>query len=410
MRGIQAGAPRADEWVILSMSTLSRAKTSLLLLLVIASVSGSVWMLGFSGRAGAIVSVLGGGSGYLLLLAEWRREERRRAFEACRREVQRELIESLQATRSEAEAHGLVKRHLERVVARSYVTVLTRNNGENRLQATTKLDPESPLARALEEAEPSTCLAVRLGKPHARGFGDDPLLDCSLCGALPAASTCVPSVVGGEVIGSVLVQREGALDGVEDERVLESVTQAAPVLANLRNLALAETRAATDALTGLPNSRALRDTLKRMIAHASRTLTPFSIILLDLDHFKRINDSHGHDRGDDALAAVGDVLSSTVRASDYAGRYGGEEFLVLLPDTDRDGSLIVGEKIRQAVSRVRVHGLDRPLSCSAGVATLAVDGGDEDALLRLADRALYAAKAAGRNRVEAAGLSVAPAS
>ena len=394
---------------VVAMSTLSRAKTSLLLLLAIALVSGSVWMLGFSGRSGALVSVLGGGGGYLLLLAEWRREERRRALEAWQRDAHRELIEGLQATRSEKEAHQLVKRHVERVVAESTVTVLTRNNSENRLQATTALEEGSPLAEALEESEPSACLAVRLGKPHAREIGGEALLRCSLCDVLADASTCVPSIVGGEVIGSVLVERKDGLNEIEAERVVESVTQAAPALANLRNLALAEARAATDALTGLPNSRALRDTLKRMIAHAGRTLAPFSIILLDLDHFKRINDAHGHDRGDDALAAVGDVLSTAVRASDYAGRYGGEEFLVLLPDTDREGALVVAEKIRQAIARIRLHGLDRPLSASLGVASLPSDGVDGDALLRLADRALYAAKAAGRNRVQAAGLTVAPA-
>ena len=95
------------------------------------------------------------------------------------------------------------------------------------------------------------------------------------------------------------------------------------MLANLRNLAIAEARAATDALTGLPNQRACQDTLKRMLAHASRTMSPLSAVLLDLDHFKLINDRHGHNSGDDVLAAVGEVLAGCVRTSDFAGRYGG---------------------------------------------------------------------------------------
>lgn len=105
----------------------------------------------------------------------------------------------------------------------------------------------------------------------------------------------------------------------------------------MRNLALAEFRAATDGLTGLPNSRSVRENLKRMVAQSGRTLTPMAVVMFDLDHFKLVNDSHGHGKGDEVLAAVGDVVATTFRASDFVGRYGGEEFLALLPHTDREG-------------------------------------------------------------------------
>ena len=124
----------------------------------------------------------------------------------------------------------------------------------------------------------------------------------------------------------------------ERSRLRDSVVQAAPILANQRNLALAELRAASDALTGLPNRRAADETLKRMTAHAGRGVSPLAAVLVDLDHFKQINDIHGHEQGDKALAAVGADFRSTLRASDFAARYGGEEFLVLLPDTDRRDS------------------------------------------------------------------------
>ena len=150
---------------------------------------------------------------------------------------------------------------------------------------------------------------------------------------------CTPSLVGGEVIGSVLLRNDRPLGAEERERVEDSVSQAAPVLANLRNLAIAENRAATDALTGLPNSRSCRDNLKRMVAHAGRTVSPLSAVMFDLDHFKRINDRFGHGSGDDVLAGVGEVLGATLRGSDFGGRYGGEEFLVLLPGTDQAGAL-----------------------------------------------------------------------
>ena len=98
------------------------------------------------------------------------------------------------------------------------------------------------------------------------------------------------------------------------------------MLGNLRNLALAQLRAATDPLTGLPNQRSVQDTLKRMVAQASRTITPLAAVLVDLDHFKQINDVYGHDRGDEVLAAVGVAFRNVIREADFVGRYGGEEF------------------------------------------------------------------------------------
>lgn len=204
------------------------------------------------------------------------------------------------------------------------------------------------------------------------------------------------------MIGSVLVQHQQPLAPRQRASISASVSQAAPVLANLRTLALAEFRAATDALTGLPNSRAVQDTLKRMVAQAPRTVTPLAALLLDLDHFKQINDTLGHGSGDDVLAAVGAALQTTLRDSDFAGRYGGEEFLILLPATSREEALIAAEKVRQAVASIKVASVDRAITCSIGVAVLPDDAGDASTLVRHADRALYSAKAQGRNRVEAA--------
>jgi diguanylate cyclase (GGDEF)-like protein len=122
--------------------------------------------------------------------------------------------------------------------------------------------------------------------------------------------------------------------------------------------------------------------------------------MLDLDHFKRINDTYGHSRGDEVLAAVAQVLRSTLRASDFVGRYGGEEFIILLPDTARDEACIVAEKVRAAVAAISLSTIDHPVTASQGIATLPDDAGDADALIRAADRALYLAKRNGRNRVE----------
>jgi diguanylate cyclase (GGDEF)-like protein len=322
------------------------------------------------------------------------RRERQRDHEAS----QAEFADTMQLSETEGEAHQLLKRHLERTIEGGRVTVLNRNNSADRLEAVTEVDPECPLRASLQGAKPRSCLAVRFGRVHQGGLDREPLLACQVCEALPEVKTCEPLLVGGQVIGSVLVNHPKADD--IGPRVRESVSQAAPVLANLRNLAIAEIRAATDALTGLPNNRAVQDTLRRMVAHAGRAVSPLSAALLDLDHFKRINDTLGHGRGDEVLAAVAATLRSSLRDSDFVGRYGGEEFLLLLPDTGKREARLVAEKVRVAVEATAVHNLDLKVSASLGVATLPDDCGDADTLLRAADRALYAAKGGGRNRVE----------
>jgi diguanylate cyclase (GGDEF)-like protein len=347
------------------------------------------------------------GGGILLHRARRRETEQRQAEEAYHAS-QREFSETLQVTESEAEAHHLLKRHLELSLQSSRIVVLNRNNSQNRLEAATPLEAGSALEQRLVDSAPRSCLAIRLGRAHAQEAEREPLLSCELCGDL-GRSTCVPSLVGGEVIGSVLLEHARPLTSSERSRVDESVAQAAPVLANLRNLAIAEVRAATDALTGLPNARALRDSLVRMVAQASRSSLPLAAVLCDLDNFKQINDVYGHDKGDQALAAASAALRSSLRESDLVGRYGGEEFLILLPDTPLDGALVLAEKLRAEVAVVNVPGVDRAITASFGVASFPDDAPDGEMLVRMADRALYAAKAGGRNCVVASGALLADA-
>lgn len=329
-----------------------------------------------------------------------RRDAERRSFAEGYHSSQREFAETLQVTESEVEAHALVKRHLERSLPGSEVVVLNRNNSQNRLEATTPIVEGSVFALKLVDSAPNSCLAVRLGRSHSQSVEHEPLLACGLCGDL-SRSTCVPSLVGGEVIGSVLVEHEQPLGKPEVDRIVESVSQAAPVLANLRNLAVAEIRAATDGLTGLPNARAVRDDLKRMVAQASRSELPLAAVLCDLDHFKQINDVYGHGKGDEALAAASAALRGALRESDFVGRYGGEEFLILLPDTELEGALVLARKLCDEVGRIEVPGVDRAITASFGVAAFPADAPDSDMLVRMADRALYGAKARGRNCVVA---------
>ena len=348
------------------------------------------------------VTLIAGGVGGFVAGRRERRAVARDQRDRRYRETQAEFAATMQIVHDEPEAYGLVRRHLERTLAESAVVVLNRNNSANRLEAATPLAEDSHLARALADGvEPRACVAARLGRTHEGDPADSALLRCELCGKT-ANSTCTPLLVSGEVIGSVLVEHPAPLDATDRERVTETVAQASPVIGNLRNLAIAELHAATDSLTGLPNRRALHDALRRMVAQAGRSLAPLAAVALDLDHFKQINDRFGHEKGDDVLAAVGRLLADAVRDSDVAARAGGEEFCILLPDTDLDGALAVAEKLRAAVARLEVPGVDATITGSFGVASFPLHAMDTPTLLRKSDRALYLAKQNGRDRVEAA--------
>ncbi len=336
--------------------------------------------------------------GVLLLLSGIRRI--RRNLEPG--QDQADFADTLQIANDEDEAHQLLQRHLERTLPATTAVVLNRNNSADRLEAVTPLPGGSPLADTLRGAKPWSCLAVRSARTHRRNGGRPALLACPVCAPCPGASSCVPLTVGGEVIGSVLLNCPAPYTEAEDQRIRESVGQAAPVLANLRNLAVAEIRAATDGLTGLPNKRAVADAMKRMFAQASTTTSSLVLLLLDLDHFKQINDQRGHPVGDQVLANVGAVLRSVLRTGDFAGRNGGEEFAILLPGTEIPAGLEIAERIRAAIAEISLPGADVSVSTSIGVVGFPDHATTPDRLERLADAALYLAKRQGRNRVELA--------
>jgi two-component system, cell cycle response regulator len=164
-------------------------------------------------------------------------------------------------------------------------------------------------------------------------------------------------------------------------------------------------RATHDGLTGIFNRSAIMEILRQELARAAREIKPLSILMADLDHFKEVNDAYGHLAGDEVLREAARRMKSSVRRYDSIGRYGGEEFLVVLPGCDHVESWMLGERLRQAISAesFAVNQVLSPISCSVGCATqpTAADY-DADALIRLADCALYGAKYSGRNRTEIA--------
>jgi len=158
-----------------------------------------------------------------------------------------------------------------------------------------------------------------------------------------------------------------------------------------------------DRLTGVYNRGVFEDRLASEMAFAKRHRSPLSVVIFDIDYFKKFNDEYGHLTGDAVLIAVAEKLQATVRTEDILARYGGEEFAVIARDTPKDKACILGERIRRAVETCEVESSDGPLSVttSVGVATLTVELAhlDAEGLVGLADQALYAAKEAGRNRV-----------
>ncbi|WP_416401055.1 GGDEF domain-containing protein [Alicycliphilus denitrificans] len=166
-----------------------------------------------------------------------------------------------------------------------------------------------------------------------------------------------------------------------------------------------------DELTGVANRRALIQALDRDVAHAVRSGEPYALLMLDVDHFKSVNDGHGHRAGDQVLCHVAAILRARLRAQDLVGRYGGEEFVVLLPGTPARGAAGLAETLREAVEQTPCEygGRAIPVTVSIGVCGARLEGGDTwDRLIHAADQALYAAKAAGRNRVECVALAQEP--
>ncbi len=202
-------------------------------------------------------------------------------------------------------------------------------------------------------------------------------------------------------LGSEQNQNEAAWQELcqEAEGMLKPTLKLAAQLANAydeirqqSNHLMTFTEVRTDPLTGVSNRRALDETMASLFAMMNRYELPFSIVIVDIDHFKKINDEQGHLYGDSILKSVAKLLDDNVRDTDVVTRYGGEEFVIVMPQTGVDGGCVFADRLRQQIED------NLPLTISGGVAG-AVDGDNSQTLLARADAALYSAKAAGRNRV-----------
>jgi diguanylate cyclase (GGDEF)-like protein len=321
-------------------------------------------------------------------------ETRAAAAEATQARTRSEELERLMAF-GQALANALEPSALQQVLWRYLPTfaherefwVLTRKGDrwEAFLQNTT-----DDVARSVEVLE---ALAERAMSPEI-------VSEARIDGILEAETVCFPMLAGGAAVGVLGIHDASSL--TRDER--KAIGAAAAVLAiAVRNVQLfLETRehGLRDSLTGCFNRGHGLESLDRELRLARRTARPLSVLMFDIDHFKSINDQLGHLRGDDLLRAVGAELTRLLRSTDVRCRYGGDEFLIILPDTHVLGAEQVAESLRREISTLNMTAGGRTLSVTAsvGVATAAAGELDLTAVIERADEALYQAKRAGRNR------------
>jgi diguanylate cyclase (GGDEF)-like protein len=299
------------------------------------------------------------------------------------------------------------------------------NSSRNLVEQVAAWGPPLPDSSAFE---PNDCWGLRLGRLHVMDKGrmknghsvDTLTLLCNHIHAPgPDAYLCVPLVAQGEALGLLhlrcLSNKAGQVSKPDevDEWFTESKQQfarstayrVALALANLRLRETLRQQSIRDPLTGLFNRRYMEESLERELRRVIRNQRPLGIIMMDIDHFKQYNDIYGHEIGDIVLRKLGALLRSNTRVEDIACRYGGEEFVLIMPDASLEVTGKRAEKLCEDVKHLDIKSSDMHMSSvtlSLGVAAYPDQGSTADAILKAADAALYRAKRVGRGRVELA--------
>ena len=252
---------------------------------------------------------------------------------------------------------------------------------------------------------PAACWALRRGQIH-KPAGDLVDIPCEhLTGNAQVRTICIPLTAQGESIGLLYVEQpeDRTADQIgRTEKYLEMLAENIGLaLANLRLRDALRQMAMADPLTGLANRRRFDAVFNEQVAHAESALTPLACLMVDIDHFKRFNDAHGHDAGDAVLRAVGGVLDEALREKDCAFRLGGEEFVLLMPGFAQDQAIDRAIQVQQKLQELRVEHRGEelgPITASFGLAVFP-DHGRAETLVRTADAALLRAKNQGRNQI-----------
>jgi diguanylate cyclase (GGDEF)-like protein len=313
-----------------------------------------------------------------------------------------ELGEMLQGCRSLDEAAVGLEFALDKLLPSTSGTVNLINSSQN------LVTPLSTWGATIESEAvfaPDDCWALRRGQPYPEP-GTTPAFTCRHLGenraSAPHSRLCVPLLAQGSMFGTILVATTGDLTTEQREAAIAAAEQISLAISNLRLQETLRTQSLRDPLTGLFNRRYLEVSLARDLARAVRRSQPLAVLMIDIDHFKNFNDSHGHEAGDTTLMKVGELFASLSRSEDVACRYGGEEFTLVLQEADAGLALDRAEEIRRAAHDMVIeyrHQTIGPVTVSIGIASYPMHGDTPEQLIRRADRALYIAKEQGRNRV-----------
>jgi diguanylate cyclase (GGDEF)-like protein/PAS domain S-box-containing protein len=257
--------------------------------------------------------------------------------------------------------------------------------------------------------EPLSCWALRTGHPHLVVAGDS-TARCEHAAGVKNTYLCTPVLAQGETLGIVHFQATDDVPELDASEISFKTTFAGQVGLSIANIRLREalrTQSVRDALTGLYNRRYLEEVLAREVRRAARAGQSLGVLMIDLDHFKSFNDTYGHDAGDVVLRETGASLTKSIRAEDFVCRFGGEEFVVILPTADLAASSMRAERLRMQMKELTVLHQGRSmgmLTISVGVAVFPEHGSSPKELMAAADGALYEAKRNGRDQIAIASL------
>ncbi len=321
-----------------------------------------------------------------------------------------QMAELLQACTQRGEAYAIVRETGAQLFPSSYGSLFILRESRDTLEHVTSWGSGPAPQKTLV---PDECWALRLGNPHfAPQKG---AIRCRHAHDDTTSYVCMPIHGQGQVLGLFHIAievsprtRRPARD--VEQRLRAMADRVGPALANLKLRDTLRELALRDGLTGLYNRRYLEDVFSRELHRAERSGKPVSVVMIDIDHFKRFNDTHGHDAGDFVLSALARAISNNIRPSDIACRYGGEELAVVLPETTLECARERAEHMRRAIRETNLTHAGQTLpgpTASFGVAVYPVNGATPADLLKAADQALYRAKQQGRDRICVAEKSTA---
>jgi diguanylate cyclase (GGDEF)-like protein len=320
-----------------------------------------------------------------------------------------ELNEWLQSCNSLHELYEMVSEFLARLLPQCAGSLYVYANSRDVLEAAKCWNG----GKVKPSMHPEDCWGLRRGATYTFGEKEIDFPCGHIENAHPESYCCIPILAHGdtigllhlEFIGSGASRNEQLSEQIVEQRRLGLICaeQISPAIANVRLRDQLRDQSIRDVLTGLFNRRYMMETCRREFSRASRAGQSVSVLSIDVDHFKKFNDNHGHDAGDTVLRAVGGCLATTFRDEDVPCRFGGEEFVVLLPGADADVGMRRAEQLRAKVEALVVRYLEENLpriTISVGVSSFPQDGDTPEIVLKVADEALYRAKEGGRNRVE----------